>query len=302
MDLTSQKKSVSLLIITVNYIIAFLIGWIILATIQFSHPLISLFVADIVATLIVFIGSMIFGNASVYDPYWSVAPLVFIPFWFWHIHDNPITLFSHGYFRPMIVTIVVILWGVRLTLNWFREFTGFNYEDWRYRNYRQNNPKLFWVINLTGIQLFPTILVFLGSISLFPAITSLGPRINFLDIIGLGIALTAIVIETLADNQMWKYRKSRQKEYNIIHYGLWKYSRHPNYFGEISFWWGLYFFALGVSITNWWMVVGPLSITLLFVFISIPMIEKRQKKFKPEYLDYIKTVPKLIPWIKKSSN
>ena len=82
MDIASQKKSMALLIITANYIIAFLIGWLSLAKIQFSHPLLSLFVADIIATLIIFIGSMLFENASVYDPYWSVAPLAFIPFWF----------------------------------------------------------------------------------------------------------------------------------------------------------------------------------------------------------------------------
>jgi steroid 5-alpha reductase family enzyme len=146
----------------------------------------------------------------------------------------------------------------------------------------------------------PTILVFLGCVSLFPALTSLEPKINFLDIIGLVITLTAILIETLADNQMWKYRKSRQKDQNICQTGLWKFSRHPNYFGEISFWWGLYFFALGVSITNWWMIVGPLSITLLFLLISIPMIEKRHQKRKPEYLDYNKRVSKIIPWINKN--
>lgn len=260
------------------------------------HPIMQLFFADILATLIVYLGSSLLGNASVYDPYWSVAPLLFIPFWFFQVEQNPFSLlFQNGYVRPLLTSLVIFFWGIRLTANWIREFTDLSYEDWRYRNFREKSPKFFWLINLTGIQLFPTILVFLGSLSLYPALTVFDHSFNLFDVLGLIITIGATLLELIADNQMWHYRQNRTKDQPIINTGLWIRTRHPNYLGEISFWWGLYFLGIGASLQYWWMIIGPISITLLFVFVSIPMIEKNQENRKPAYKKYKEEVPMLIP-------
>jgi steroid 5-alpha reductase family enzyme len=81
--------------------------------------------------------------------------------------------------------------------------------------------------------------------------------------------------------------------------GLWGYSRHPNYFGELSFWWGLYLFALAAGQNSPWMIAGAISMTLLFVFISIPMMEKRMLEKKPDYKEVQKNISMLIPFFKK---
>jgi steroid 5-alpha reductase family enzyme len=80
---------------------------------------------------------------------------------------------------------------------------------------------------------------------------------------------------------------------------LWKFSRHPNYFGEILFWWGVYVFSLATSLEFWWFIIGPLSITVLFIAVSIPLMEKKNMMTKPSFATYKKEVSKLIPWFKK---
>ena len=81
--------------------------------------------------------------------------------------------------------------------------------------------------------------------------------------------------------------------------GLWRYSRHPNYFGETLFWWGLYLFALGVDTGLWWTIFGPLGVTALFLFVSLPLIEDRMRKRRPDYEDVRLEVSAFIPWIPK---
>ncbi|MHA1307127.1 MAG: DUF1295 domain-containing protein [Candidatus Heimdallarchaeota archaeon] len=82
----------------------------------------------------------------------------------------------------------------------------------------------------------------------------------------------------------------------VMDIGLWAYSRHPNYFGEVAFWWGLFFFALAADLTWWWTVAGGIAMIILFIFISIPLLENKQLAKRPEYADYKKRVSMFIPW------
>ena len=81
--------------------------------------------------------------------------------------------------------------------------------------------------------------------------------------------------------------------------GLWAYSRHPNYFGEIMFWWGIFFFGLAADFHYWWTIIGPVSVTLLFTVISIPLMEKRNLERRPDYAKVRESIPVLIPWFPK---
>jgi steroid 5-alpha reductase family enzyme len=201
--------------------------------------------------------------------------------------------------RQFVVLILLLFWSNRLTFNWLRKWRGLSHEDWRYSNLRKKHGKRFWFINLTGIQLLPTILVYLGSLSLYP-ILSINTNINFIDIIAFIITAGAITIETIADEQMYKFTQKRENSGQIINVGLWKHSRHPNYLGEILFWVGLYFFALATDlVVSWWMIIGPISMILLFNIVSIPLMEKRNLERKSEYQHYIETTSRLIPWFSK---
>jgi steroid 5-alpha reductase family enzyme len=268
----------------------FLVGWLLQS---YLHSILVVFIADVVSTIVIYINSCIFDNASFYDPYWSVQPIIIAIYWFWLAPLSQPNIF---FLRKILVFIMVCYWGIRLTLNWARQWEGICHEDWRYVKFREDNPRLFWIVNFTGIQLMPTVVVFLGCLALYPALVDATNSFSVLDGFGLAIMFLATSIEFLADEQMKKFLNQENKKKEVMDEGLWGVSRHPNYFGEISFWWGLYFVGLAANYQYWWTIVGPVIITLLFLFISIPLMEKKQTKKRPEYEEYKERVSRLIPW------
>jgi steroid 5-alpha reductase family enzyme len=115
------------------------------------------------------------------------------------------------------------------------------------------------------------------------------------------ITLSGIVIEAISDFQLSTYVNDKDK-CDFLCSGLWKYSRHPNYFGEVLFWIGLFLFSTGTPQLYWWILPGPIIIILLFYGISIPMLDKRMLRRKTGYRDYLKRTPALIPWKPKEQS
>jgi steroid 5-alpha reductase family enzyme len=188
---------------------------------------------------------------------------------------------------------------LRLTWHWARQWQGLQHEDWRYRDLRKKSPVWFWLVDLAGIEIMPTVLVFLGCLSLYPAVSVGKNPFGPLDILAVLITGGAVVIETTADEQLWRFVRGKPKYGEILTKGLWACSRHPNYFGEVLFWWGLYFFALAADARYWWTIIGPAAITILFVFISIPMMEKRSLARRPGYAELRRKIPMFLPWFPK---
>jgi len=249
---------------------------------------------DFMATVVVFIFSVIFKNSSIYDPYWSVTPVFIVGYLILNPVSEKIDLT-----RQIIVTTLVSIWAIRLTYNWIRQWKGLNHEDWRYEDLKVKCGKMYWPVSFLGIHLFPTILVFLGCLSLFPALSSGNKSINILDIVGIIITLSAIIIEATSDEQLRRFHKKNKNSNQVFNKGLWSLSRHPNYFGEVSFWWGLFFFGLAAKPEYWWTVIGPISITFLFLFISIPMMDKKMLKENSNYSEYKRKTSAFIPWFHK---
>jgi steroid 5-alpha reductase family enzyme len=279
--------------VIISYVSALFIAILFGFVFRFFHTLLMILVADIAGTIVIFIFSTIIKNTSIYDAYWSVAPLVIALYYLLF----PLT--STNSFRFIIVFSIVFIWSIRLTFNWLRQWRGLKHEDWRYTMYRVKRGKNFWLTNLIGLHIMPTIQVYLGSISLYPTLSFRTKPIWIIDIIAIFITGAAILIEIISDQQLYNFIKTRQSHEENITTGLWKYSRHPNYFGEILFWWGLYLFALASELTYFWAIIGPVSITVLFNILSIPMMERRNLERKPAYAIYKKKVSKLIPWIPK---
>lgn len=252
------------------------------------HILWKILIADVIGTVIVFIFSMIFNNSSMYDPYWSVQPFVIALFLAWPLEAMGMA--------EMIVLFMVFLYGLRLTLNFYRGWPGISHEDWRYRNFRESFPKLYWPISFLGIHLFPTIMVFLACMSMVHIFLGPGMEINIWFIIGLITILLAVGLAFVADEQMRSFRNNPENKGKLMRSGLWKNSRHPNYLGEILTWWGLFFFSLSAGYDQLWMGAGALTVTIMFLFISIPMLEKREMERRPEYADYKKEVGMLLPF------
>jgi len=253
-------------------------------------PLVVVAWADFAATLTVFAFSVFAKNSSVYDPYWSVAPIAIAAYHATRPEASTATLA-----RQIMVVALVTFWGLRLTYNWARGFAGLHHEDWRYIDIRNKTGRAYWLVSLLGIHLFPTVQVYLGSFPLDPALTSARP-LGPLDALAAVVTLGAIAIETIADEELLRFRKARREPGEIIASGLWAYSRHPNYFGEVGFWWGLYLFALAAEPGAWWTGIGALAITVMFVFVSIPMLDKRSVARRPAYAEHMKRVSALIPW------
>lgn len=254
-----------------------------------DNPLRTALVADVAATVAVFAVSMLRSNHSMYDPYWSVAPPVLLFYWLGHPDTCPDGL----PLRQVLVSFAVVAWGVRLTWNFLRGWPGLDHEDWRYGNIRKATGAWFPLASFGGIHLMPTLLVFAGCLSVFQALSGSAP-LGWLDLLATVWVFGAITIETVADNQLRAFVASKPPKGTILRTGLWSISRHPNYLGELGFWWGLFFFALAAE-PRWLPLVGPLSMTALFVFASLPLIEKRSRERRPNWDRHVAEVPVLVP-------
>ncbi len=246
--------------------------------------------ADIAATVVIYIFSVIFRNTSFYDAYWSIIP-IWIVIYLWWFPEGEVNMV-----RSILAGSLTIVWGARLTWNWARGWTGLDHEDWRYVIQRKNAGKLFELVNFFGLQMMPTALVFLGCLALIPAMSTSDAPLNWIDGSALLVTLTGIFFETVADQQLRRFRNTNTDKSKILDTGLWKFSRHPNYFGEISFWYGLAIFSLAAAPDEWWRIAGALAMTSLFVFISIPMIDKRMLEKRPHYAERMKKVSAVFPW------
>lgn len=284
MNKIKENRLISFITILIIYIIAGVIGVITYNQLKYDWW-INLLIADVVSTIVTFIFSLIFKNASVYDPYWSVQPIVIIYL---------IALGKQMTIGKILVLLAVSYWGIRLTLNWGYTFKGLNHQDWRYTMLHEQTRKFYPIINFVGIHMVPTLIVYACTI---PAAYMIifSNEINIITIIGFIISIGAATLQLISDIQMQKYRKNRNG--NFIRTGLWKYSRHPNYLGEILMWWGIAIMSFSVFNDKIYLLVGALLNTLLFLFVSIPMADKRQSR-KEGFETYKKETRMLFP-IKK---
>lgn len=282
-----KNRIFSFAVICVAYIIAILVG-ILIARAMTGKFWVRFLVADLAATFIVFIFSTIFSNVSVYDPYWSVIPVITV---------FVLTFSAKFNFLRLLLLIAITVWGVRLTVNWALRFKSLKYEDWRYKTIRRNTGGgiIFLFISFFGLHLFPTIVVFLCMLPVTAAFSTDASFSPF-SIIFFLTALGAVVIEAYADYHMNLFKKDLADGYvsGCCRYGLWRNCRHPNYFGEISFWWSIYFMMLLTIPSQWYLFIGALVNTLMFVFVSIPLSESRQAR-KGGYRRYKRQTHVLLP-------
>ena len=282
MSLKDNRK-LSFVIVFIVYVLASVGGVFIFNALNYDLWL-NLLIADVCATVITFIFSLIFTNASVYDPYWSVKPLVICLG----------LLLSGTSLMAIIMVTCVCAWGVRLTANWAYTFHGLTHQDWRYTMLKEKTGAFYPLINFLGIHMFPTLVVYACVLPVVYAITMAIPTTVF-GFLGCLISVCAIALQTVSDVQMQAYRKHKKTPFICV--GLWKYSRHPNYLGEILMWWGM---ALTFTLTvpsMWYLALGALINTLMFLVVSIPMADGRQAK-KQGFNEYKTHTSMLLP-IKK---
>jgi steroid 5-alpha reductase family enzyme len=290
-----RTRRAGLLICLLAYLTAFLVCYLFGSVFYGKNIILHAFILNILATVTVFLFSMIMNNSSMFDPYWSIAPPAVFIYWIFAGDPAEVNIYRQG-----LILCLFMFWSIRLTWNWIRRWQGLIDEDWRYRNFRKKYPASYWVVSFFGIHLFPMLIVFLGCISVFPALIMISSSLNIVDLIAVSVTLTGIIIETLSDSQLRKHlRKGREQPF--LSAGLWKYSRHPNYFGEVLFWIGMFIFSLTSYTLIWWTIPGPIVILLLFIFISVPMTDKRMLQRRRGYREYYKKTSGLIPWFRHHS-
>lgn len=286
-----SSRTLGLVIIFLTYLLALLTGLMIYSRLPYSLWL-SLLIADIAATLVVWLSSLVFANASVYDPYWSVQPVIILD----------LLLFQAGLTDPAAVSIclVVNLWGIRLTANWITTFRSLEHQDWRYDLIKNKTNQFYPLVSLLGIQLMPTLVVYACVIpAVFYLEQAQSGSFSVLSTVGLAVSCTGLILETLADRQMHAFRRQSPDRSRVNRHGLWHDSRHPNYLGEIMMWWGVYLVMLSALPEIWYLGIGALLNTAMFLLISIPMAETNLARYKENYAVYQKQTRMLLPLPKK---
>jgi steroid 5-alpha reductase family enzyme len=292
---TSRRRSIA--VVAVAYVAAIGAALVAGGSVESSNPLLVALWADIAGTVAIFAFSLVLRNSSLYDPYWSVVPPVVVLYWCMRpevVGVNP--------FRLVFVVALVSLWGARLTWNWLRGWEGLHHEDWRYVMIQGKTGAAYWPASFLGIHLFPTLIVFLGLLPAYVAVAAASEPFGPLDLVAIAVTLGAIALEARADKQLKRFRESDPAPGDFLKTGTWKWSRHPNYLGEMGFWWGLWLFALAANPAWWWTGIGAVAITVMFRFASLPMIENRMLERRPAYAEHAERSSLVLPIPRRSES
>lgn len=194
--------------------------------------------------------------------------------------------------RTTLVLILVAVWALRLFgyitwRNWGEE------EDRRYQAIRARNEPNFAVKSLYLIFLLQATLAWIISLPLLAAIAGLGP-LGALDYLGVTLFAVGLLFETVGDFQLARFKADPANDGQVMRSGLWRYTRHPNYFGECCVWWG--FFLIALSAGGWWSIVGPGLMTVLLLKVSgVELLEKDLSERRPDYAQYVKNTNAFFP-------
>lgn len=254
----------------------------------------NIYISSILVLLIyftiVFVIAQVKRNNGLIDIAWGIGFVVLAIYNY--ISNDNITI------RATIITVLVALWGLRLGYhlfkrNWNKE------EDYRYVQMRENwGDKNHYIQAYFRVFMSQLILLFIIGIPIILANNSQKEGLNIIVVLGLIIWSIGYFFEVVGDYQLKQFIKDKSNKGKLMKSGLWKYTRHPNYFGEATMWWGI--FLIVVSVENGFLgIVSPITITVLLLFISgVPLLEKKYKDH-PEWPEYERKTNKFIPWFQK---
>lgn len=237
-----------------------------------------------------FILALKIKNNSIADIAWGLGFIVI----------TIVSLLTSNYYGPrqILVSSLTFIWGMRLAIHIYLRNRGQG-EDFRYLAWRKQWGKAWVFKSYFYVFFLQGLLMLLVSLPVSMTIATQNPFVGPLERIGLAIWVLGFYFETVGDWQLMQFKKHKSNSGKILKDGLWKYTRHPNYFGEATMWWGIYLIAIG-NISVWWTFVGPLFITFSLLKVSgISLLEKKYKGNK-EYIEYQKRTPAFIPWFPKN--
>lgn len=199
--------------------------------------------------------------------------------------------------QGMIVTFLVTIWGLRLAGHIYSRNRGAA-EDYRYRAWRKEWGAWFYPRSYVQVYLLQGILLYLIAIPVLVINSHLSDHLTIVGLFGIAVWTAGFFFEVVGDWQLAHFVKNPDNKGKLMTTGLWQYTRHPNYFGEVTLWWGLWIVALSVPY-GWLTVVGPLTITVVILKVSgVPMLEKKMAEH-PDFAAYKRTTSMFVPWLKK---
>jgi len=240
---------------------------------------------------ILWIASIIIKNVSIVDLFWGLGFVVATTFYF---------IKSEGFEpRKIIVLFMVAFWGLRLSvyLAWRNIGKG---EDFRYREFRRKyGEKKYWWISFFQTFLLQGVLMWLISAPLLGAqFYGLDKPLGILDYAGLGLWIIGLLFEAGGDFQLSVFKSNPANKGKVLNRGFWRYTRHPNYFGDSAVWWG--YGLICIAAGSYLPAFGSILMTLLIIKISgVALLEKSLKEQKPEYKEYIAKTSAFFPWFPK---
>jgi steroid 5-alpha reductase family enzyme len=225
-------------------------------------------------------------DAGIIDGFWG-SGFVLLAWIYWVLAGGTTE-------RKLLLVILVTLWGLRLTghialRNWGEP------EDYRYREMREKHGATFPVVSLFKVFLLQGGLMWLISVPLLQAQSARAP-LNLLDVAGVIVFAVGLVFETIGDLQLVRFRADPDNRGRVLRTGLWRFTRHPNYFGDAAVWWGFFLIALATP-GSAWTVFSPLLMTFFLLKVSgVVMLEKKLVESRPEYAEYVASTSAFVPW------
>jgi steroid 5-alpha reductase family enzyme len=194
-----------------------------------------------------------------------------------------------------VAVALVSVWALRLGLHIFARWRRLGHEDYRYAEMRRRRGANFPMTSLVTIFWLQALLLWIISFPL-QAAASASDGLDGLGIAGAMLAAAGIVIEALADMQLTGFREDPANRHQVMDRGLWRWSRHPNYFGDFCLWWGFFLMGLGAG-APWWTILGPLAMSALLIhFSGAGLMEDTITSRRPGYAGYVRRTSLFIPW------
>jgi len=243
---------------------------------------------------LLWIVSIFIKDVSIVDLFWG-AGFVITNLYYFLATGEPNTI-------KILFLILVSVWGLRLSIYLAYRNIGKG-EDFRYQEFRRKyGENRYWWVSFFQTFLLQGVLMWIISLPL------LGLNINsdseiIMSLIYIGIVIWAIgfVFEAGGDWQLSKFKKNKSNKGKVLSTGFWRYTRHPNYFGDSAVWWG--YGLMSIAAGGYWYSIGSVVMTLLIIMISgVALLEKTLKSDKPEYADYIRRTSSFIPWFPKKKS
>ncbi len=240
--------------------------------------------------VLLWLASLALKNASIVDIFWGTAFV--LAGWVYF------TLTPTGAAeRKLLISLLVTLWGLRLSIYIFWRNHG-KPEDFRYQKWRRENGPSWWWRSFFQVFLLQGLLAWIISIPLLVAQVATQPaRLGWLDFAGILIWAIGFFFESAGDWQLARFKANPANRGKVLQDGVWRYTRHPNYFGDSAQWWGYYLVAAAAG--GWWTVYSPILMTFLLLRVSGVALLEKTLETRPQYRDYIEKTSAFIPWFPK---